>query len=83
VATKDTSTETIDLPATPVPDSAPQEAKALTATIEQVVGKAVYTALPSFQVNNDSRIEITVSSHEFETSMARNDFSNHSTEGLM
>lgn len=46
-------------------------------------GKAVYTVLPSFQVNDDSKIEITVSSHEFETSMAQNDFSNHSTEGSL
>lgn len=39
--------------------------------------------MPSFQVNDDSRIEVIVSEHEFETSMARNDFSSSSTEGSM
>ncbi|KAH7002963.1 hypothetical protein EDB82DRAFT_531448 [Fusarium venenatum] len=83
VATKDASTETTEPIAAPAPGSEPQEAKSPVATSEPVPGKAVYTVLPSFQVNDDSRIEITVSSHEFETSMARNDFSNHSTEGSM
>ncbi|XEV01095.1 hypothetical protein FSHL1_006382 [Fusarium sambucinum] len=83
VATKDASTETTKPTAAPRPGSEPHEAKVSVATSEPVPGKAVYTVLPSFQVNDDSRIEITVSSHEFETSMARNDFSNHSTEGSM
>ncbi|OBS29591.1 hypothetical protein FPOA_03528 [Fusarium poae] len=83
VATKDASTETTEPLSVPAPDSEPQETKASIAKVEQPPGKDVYTVLPSFQVNDDSRIEITVSSHEFETSMARNDFSNHSTEGSM
>ncbi|MCJ1394185.1 hypothetical protein MMC18_007063 [Xylographa bjoerkii] len=35
---------------------------------------------PRFQVNDDSRIEITLAQAEFEESMARNDFSKSSTE---
>ncbi|KAK4613537.1 hypothetical protein CLAFUW4_09149 [Fulvia fulva] len=35
---------------------------------------------PRFHVNDNSKIEIIVSSHEFETSMATNDFSAQSTE---
>lgn len=45
--------------------------------------KPVTTIMPSFQVNDDSRIEVTVSSHEFETSMAKNDFSSSETEGSL
>jgi hypothetical protein len=36
---------------------------------------------PAFGVNDNSRIDVIVSSHEFETSMATNDFSAQSTEG--
>ncbi|KAG8530617.1 uncharacterized protein KY384_004655 [Bacidia gigantensis] len=36
--------------------------------------------IPSYRVNDNSRVEVTLSSHEFETSMARNDFSSESTE---
>ncbi|KAK6541560.1 hypothetical protein TWF694_007365 [Orbilia ellipsospora] len=39
--------------------------------------------MPSFQVNDDSRIEVIISEHEFETSMAKNDFSSKSTEASM
>jgi hypothetical protein len=81
----------------PAPTHGSQVTNDQIATIEQVsqnpalaryfprpaVGKPVYTVLPSFQVNDDSKIEVTVSSHEFETSMAKNDFSNSSTEGLL
>lgn len=35
---------------------------------------------PRFHVNDNSKIEIIVTSHEFETSMATNDFSAQSTE---
>ncbi|KAM7211203.1 hypothetical protein V8F06_013413 [Rhypophila decipiens] len=45
--------------------------------------KEIASVLPSFQVNDDSRVEVIVSSHEFETSMARNDFSSTSTEASM
>lgn len=81
MATKDASTETTEPQAMPTSEPEAQETKAPVATIDQVTGKSVYTVLPSFQVNDDSRIDITVSSHEFETSMARNDFSSNSTEG--
>ncbi|CAF3480417.1 unnamed protein product [Fusarium graminearum] len=81
VATKDASTETKEPQAVPASEPEAQETKAPVTTIDQVTGKSVYTVLPSFQVNDDSRIDITVSSHEFETSMARNDFSSNSTEG--
>ena len=37
--------------------------------------------VPRFKVNDNSHVEVTLSSHEFETSMARNDFSSQSTEG--
>ncbi|KAH8662563.1 hypothetical protein BX600DRAFT_542276 [Xylariales sp. PMI_506] len=36
---------------------------------------------PAFIVNDNSRIDVMISSHEFETSMAINDFSAQSTEG--
>ncbi|MCJ1379493.1 hypothetical protein MMC17_002594 [Xylographa soralifera] len=36
--------------------------------------------IPNFRVNDDSKIEVTVCEHEFEESMARNDFSSQSTE---
>ncbi|KAM0424832.1 hypothetical protein ACHAPT_009888 [Fusarium lateritium] len=36
---------------------------------------------PSFSVNDSSRIDVLVSAHEFEESMAENDFSAQSTEG--
>ncbi|KAK3367914.1 hypothetical protein B0H63DRAFT_404760, partial [Podospora didyma] len=55
-------------------------------TATQFMRRATYegnTVMPSFQVNDDSRVEVIVSSHEFETSMARNDFSGSSTEGSM
>ncbi|KAH7118725.1 hypothetical protein B0J11DRAFT_582534 [Dendryphion nanum] len=39
--------------------------------------------IPNFRVNDDSRIEITAAEHEFEVSMARNDFSSQSTEASM
>ncbi|KAF7526535.1 hypothetical protein G7054_g10735 [Neopestalotiopsis clavispora] len=97
VSTQATSTDTKTQQVTPAPNVEPQEVKAEVPTLEQVAenaalerylprtpaGRAVYTVLPSFQVNDDSRIEITVSSHEFETSMATNDFSKHSTEGSL
>ncbi|KAK6526470.1 hypothetical protein TWF694_005056 [Orbilia ellipsospora] len=46
-------------------------------------GSAIKTGfvMPSFQVSDDSRIEVTVTEHEFEASMAKNDFSSSSTEG--
>ncbi|KAF2014344.1 hypothetical protein BU24DRAFT_463141 [Aaosphaeria arxii CBS 175.79] len=40
-------------------------------------------AIPKFQVSDNSRVEVTVSSHEFETSMAKNDFSSQTTEGSL
>lgn len=40
-----------------------------------------HPVMPSFVVNDNSHIEITVCSNEFELSMARNDFSSSSTEG--
>ncbi len=39
--------------------------------------------IPSFRVNDNSRVEVTLSSHEFETSMAKNDFSSQSTEASL
>ena len=41
------------------------------------------SVMPSFQVNDSSRIDIMACEHEFETSMARNDFSSQSTEASM
>ena len=38
---------------------------------------------PRYIVNDDSRVEITVVDHEFERSMAENDFSSHSTEAAL
>ena len=40
-------------------------------------------SIPRFRVNDNSRIEVTVSSHEFETSMAKNDFCSQSTEASL
>jgi len=45
--------------------------------------KEVKTVMLSFQVNDSSRVEVIVASHEFEISMAKNDFSAHSTEASM
>lgn len=39
--------------------------------------------LPNFNVNDDSRVEVTACSHDFEVSMARSDFSSKSVEGTM
>ncbi|KAH6871546.1 hypothetical protein B0T10DRAFT_590929 [Thelonectria olida] len=39
--------------------------------------------LPSFSVNDNSNIDVIVSSHEFQTSMATNDFSASSTEASL
>ncbi|KAK6508955.1 hypothetical protein TWF481_003723 [Arthrobotrys musiformis] len=39
--------------------------------------------MPSFQVNDDSRIEVIITEHEFETSLAKNDFNSMSIEGSM
>ena len=58
-----------------------EETGAVSATT--VPQETVLTVKPSFRVNDDSRIEITMSSHEFETSMAKNDFSSQSTEGSL
>jgi hypothetical protein len=44
---------------------------------QQVLGK------PKYQINDDSKIDITVCQHEFEVSMARSDFSSSSTESSM
>lgn len=43
----------------------------------------VLPAIPPFQVNDNSRIDITLIEHEFEESMAKNDFSSQSTEASM
>ena len=50
-----------------------QQAKAPSET-------GIVKAKPRFHVNDNSKIEIIVTSHEFETSMATNDFSAQSTE---
>ena len=64
-----------------IPGAKNEEAGAVSAiTAPQ---ETVLTVKPSFRVNDDSRIEITMSSHEFETSMAKNDFSSQSTEGSL
>jgi len=39
--------------------------------------------IPNFRVHDESRIDITSCEHEFEVSMARNDFSSESTEASM
>jgi hypothetical protein len=59
------------------------KARAQTSLPPRRPTKEVFSDMPTYQVNDDSRIEITVASHEFEFSMARNDFSGHSTEGSM
>ncbi|KAJ4200959.1 hypothetical protein NW767_007094 [Fusarium falciforme] len=51
---------------------------------QQGVGNVAETGnklRPSFSVNDSSRIDVLVSAHEFEESMAENDFSAQSTEG--
>ncbi|KAF2839889.1 hypothetical protein M501DRAFT_1015973 [Patellaria atrata CBS 101060] len=45
--------------------------------------KKIWPRIPTFVVNDDSKVEITLVSHEFEHSLAKNDFSNSSTEGSM
>ncbi|KAK5110589.1 hypothetical protein LTR85_000989 [Meristemomyces frigidus] len=40
----------------------------------------MYSAIPNFRVNDDSKIDIAVCKHELATSMAKNDFSSQSTE---
>ena len=61
--------------------SSDTDATSATAVVPPKVTVPLKT--PSFRVNDNSRIEITMYSHEFETSMAKNDFSSHSTEGSM
>ncbi|KAL4724434.1 hypothetical protein ACLX1H_009048 [Fusarium chlamydosporum] len=39
--------------------------------------------LPTFSINDNSRIDVVVSSHEFQTSMAMNDFSASSTSASL
>ncbi len=71
--------------ATP-PPADEQQGTSTSWTHPQFMRRAVQEVacvMPSFQVNDDSRVEVVVSSHEFETSMARNDFSSQSTEGSM
>ncbi|KAK0710652.1 hypothetical protein B0H67DRAFT_539495 [Lasiosphaeris hirsuta] len=41
------------------------------------------TGIPNYRVNDASRIDITTCEHEFEISMARNDFSAETTEASM
>jgi len=48
-----------------------------------IVSNKISTVMPSFQVNDDSKIDIMACEHEFETSMARNDFSSQSTEASL
>lgn len=47
------------------------------------LSKPVVIAIPNYIVNDNSHIEVTMSQHELETSMARNDFSSSSTEASM
>lgn len=50
----------------------------------QHIPRAKYDpGIPNFRINDDSKIEITACEHEFEVSMARNDFSSQSTESSM
>lgn len=42
-----------------------------------------HVAVPNFKVNDDSKIEVTACEHEFEVSMAKNDFSSTSVEASL
>ncbi|CAF3629984.1 unnamed protein product, partial [Fusarium graminearum] len=46
-------------------------------------GEKPKRVLPDFSVNDNSRIDVVVSSHEFQTSMATNDFSASSTSASL
>lgn len=43
----------------------------------------VILRIPKYKVNDNSRVDVTISNHEFETSMAKNDFSSQSTEASL
>jgi hypothetical protein len=57
--------------------------KPIQAEVEENAAKPKQIRKPRFIVNDDSKIEVTMTAHEFETSMAKNDFSSQSTEGAV
>ncbi|KAG8675926.1 hypothetical protein FPOAC1_001921 [Fusarium poae] len=72
-------------PSTQVSKATIQGAKpsASSATHASLKGKTPKRVLPDFSVNDNSRINVVVSSHEFQTSMATNDFSASSTSASL
>ncbi|RGP72590.1 hypothetical protein FLONG3_6598 [Fusarium longipes] len=62
------------------PDSHASQAATGNSSDEE---KQPAVVLPTFSINDNSRIDVVVSSHEFQTSMAMNDFSASSTSASL
>ncbi|EMT71700.1 hypothetical protein FOC4_g10010215 [Fusarium odoratissimum] len=80
-------------PSSPTPVPAPKKAATKPAATSQPAKSGATKrppqaskpkrVLPDFSVNDNSRIDIVISSHEFQTSMATNDFSASSTSASL
>lgn len=64
----------------PTSDASQEETSAATTIEEQSEDLDRPCSKPRYHVNDNSYVSVTVASSEFQTSMASNDFSSHSTE---